>query len=164
MQKEMTELRNIHVDMLKNINLLEETNNRYSKKIDKLEKKVEKQDECQIIENTQDNAIVLQKTLEVRNKQQSSIEEYISLDEELFELTKKYRNTYRKVLSLGEDFGRNCARSIYNSMNSSGFILAGIIKPNTEIANITSNLFSQTIHFGQDDYVFIVFKSKTTKH
>lgn len=161
MQNEMTELRNIHADMLKTISLLEETNDRYSMKIDQLEKETVKDDECRTIRNVLGNAnFVLEKTLEGRNEQQNSIEEYISLYEELSQQTGKNRNSGKKVLILGDEFGRNCARNVYNSMYSLGFIVEGFIKPNTEIADITSNLFSQTIHFGQDDYVFIVFKSK----
>ncbi|CAH1989846.1 unnamed protein product [Acanthoscelides obtectus] len=151
MQTEMTKLKNIHADMLKTISLLEETNNAYSRKIGELEERT-KEDRCRLSENTEGNANDQQNILDDRDKQLRT-EENVSLYDELFKQSRNSAKTSKKLLIVGDQLARNCARVLHNSMKSIGYIVEGIVKPNTEAANITSNIFTQTMDHGQSDYV-----------
>ncbi|CAH1972010.1 unnamed protein product [Acanthoscelides obtectus] len=149
MQTEMTKLKNIHADMLKTISLLEETNNAYSRKIGELEERT-KEDRCRLSENTEGNANDQQNILDDRDKQLRT-EENVSLYDELFKQSRNNAKTSKKLLIVGDQLARNCARVLHNSMKSIGYIVEGIVKPNTEAANITSNIFTQTMDHGQSD-------------
>ncbi|CAH2012761.1 unnamed protein product [Acanthoscelides obtectus] len=145
--------------MLKTISLLEETNNAYSRKIGELEERA-KEDRCRLSENSEGNANDQQNILDNRDKQLRTTEENVSLYDELFKQSRNSAKTSKKLLIVGDQLARNCARVLHNSMKSIGYIVEGIVKPNTEAANITSNIFTQTMDHGQSDYVIIVFSTK----
>ncbi|CAH1989333.1 unnamed protein product [Acanthoscelides obtectus] len=137
MQTEMTKLKNTHADMLKTISELEERT---------------KEDRCRLSENTEGNANDQQNILDDRDKQLRT-EENVSLYDELFKQSRNSAKTSKKLLIVGDQLARNCARVLHNSMKSIGYIVEGIVKPNTEAANITSNIFTQTMDHGQSDYI-----------
>ncbi|CAH2019494.1 unnamed protein product, partial [Acanthoscelides obtectus] len=115
------------------------TNNAYSRKIGELEERA-KEDRCRLSENTEGNANDQQNVLDTRDKQLRTTEENDSA------------KTSKNLLIVGNQLARNCARVLHNSMKSIGYIVEGIVKPNTEAANITSNIFTQTMDYGQGDY------------
>lgn len=63
------------------------------------------------------------------------------------------------ILVIGDEFAKNIAPSLYKLVDNTKFSVKGIVKPNADFVEIAKSLFSNTLEYGQNDFVMLMFST-----
>lgn len=65
-----------------------------------------------------------------------------------------------KLLIIGDEYGEKFAKILDLVMDTSNLNIDEVIKPNTELSDITKDLFSKVLNYDSNDFVIVMFNTK----
>lgn len=65
-----------------------------------------------------------------------------------------------KLFIIGDEYGEKFAKILDLVMDTSNLNIDEVIKPNTELSDITKDLFSKVLNYGSNDFVITMFNTK----
>lgn len=68
-----------------------------------------------------------------------------------------------EILILGDEYAKNFS-SVLRHSTGSKYSIKAIVKPDCELSHLTGNLFADTLDYGQEDYVIIMFNTNNVSN
>lgn len=73
-------------------------------------------------------------------------------------------NSESKILILGDQYATGFSKVVKKTMTKTNCNVTEIIKPETELSDLTSNVFDYSLRYGQNDYVIVMFNTKNVSN
>lgn len=69
----------------------------------------------------------------------------------------------KKILIVGDQFGKNCSQILYNLLENCEYTIEGIAKTHAGVLKLSENIFSLTRKYASQDFVVIMFNEINVK-
>lgn len=70
----------------------------------------------------------------------------------------------RKILITGDEFAKSFVRDLELVMENSNLIIDKVVKPKSELNDLTKDLFSKVMNYNSNDFVIIMFNTKNVSN